>query len=117
MYGSQKAAVDMFTRIIALELGNSPVRIAAISPGPFESPMQEALRAASERDFPRRDKFIKLHETGALPTPEIIAPMMLDIALADWPELSGKVEDIRDTGFQQECIQHGIKVPKELAKH
>jgi NAD(P)-dependent dehydrogenase (short-subunit alcohol dehydrogenase family) len=116
MYGSQKAAVDMFTRIIALELENSPIRIAAVSPGPFESPMQEVLRAASDHDFPARDKFIGLYQSGELPTPELIAPMMLDISLTDWPELAGRVEDIRDAGFQDECVRHGVEIPEKLVQ-
>ena len=110
MYGSQKAAVDQFTRIVAEELKAMPIRIAALSPGPFESHMQQVMRSVDKSDFPMKDKFVKLHESGALPTPEQIAPMLLDIALTDWPELNGMVARIRDDAFLNHCRNHGIMI-------
>jgi len=114
MYGSQKAAMDMFTRVASLEYDNKSIRIAAISPGPFESGMQEKVRSTSKEDFPAKDKFVNLHESGKLLKPEIIAPIILEIGLSDWPELSGRIEDIRDEPFQRECTSHNIEIPEEL---
>jgi NAD(P)-dependent dehydrogenase (short-subunit alcohol dehydrogenase family) len=115
-YGSQKAAVDIFTRTVALETEHTFVRIAAISPGPFESRMQEILRGTEEYQFPAKDKFIKLYKNKQLPHSDTIAPMFLDIALSNWPELSGMVEDIRSEQFQKECLKHRIRIPDEIRK-
>jgi NAD(P)-dependent dehydrogenase (short-subunit alcohol dehydrogenase family) len=115
-YCSQKAAVDMFSRTIALELEHKLIRIAAISPGPFESRMQEIIRNTAEYQFPAKDKFVKLHQKDKLPDPETIAPVLLDISLTDWPELSGMVADLRSEGFQIKCQEHGVKFPEIIAK-
>lgn len=108
-YCTQKAAVNMFTRIAALEAEVTPVRVAAISPGPFESHMQQTLRQSDVKDFPAWEKFINLHQKGKLPHPDTIAETLLDIALSDWPELSGMIEDIRSADFKEKCRQRGIK--------
>lgn len=109
MYGSQKAAVNMLTRITALEMMGTPVRVAAISPGPFESHMQQTLRQSDPKNFPARDKFVNLYEEGELPKPDMVAEIIMDIALSDWPELSGMIEDIRSAEFKEKCRQRGIK--------
>ncbi len=107
-YCSQKAAVDMFTRTVALETKDKPVRIFAVSPGPFESHMQQAIRSTDEDKFPTREKFIQLYETGRLQTAEKIATQILDVAAAAWPELSGQVVDLRSEQFRMECERHGL---------
>lgn len=113
MYGSQKAAVNMLTRIAALEMMGTPVRVAGISPGPFESHMQQALRQSDPENFPAREKFVNLHREGKLPDPDTIAGIIMDIALSNWPELSGMVEDIRSADFKEQCRQRGIKTLDE----
>ncbi len=108
--GSQKAAVNIFTRCVALEVTDKPIRVVAISPGPFESPMQEIIRKTDVKAFPSREKFVRLHKEGKLASPEAIAKILLDLSLTDWPELSGMVEDLRSPDFQKQCMQHGIEV-------
>jgi len=109
-YCSQKAAVNMVTRCAAMEVFDKPIRVLALSPGPFESHMQELIREANIESFPSREKFLKLHKEGKLKNPETLARIILDIALTDWPEISGRVEDLRSADFQKECIQHGLKI-------
>lgn len=111
-YCSQKAAVDMFTRSLALEVSNKNIRIAAISPGTFESHMQQTIRATSEEDFPERPKFIKLYEEGKLADPDDVARVLLQISLTKWPELNGQVADLRSPDFKTECTRHGIEIDK-----
>jgi NADP-dependent 3-hydroxy acid dehydrogenase YdfG len=115
-YCSQKAAVDMFTRTVALELEHKLIRIAAITPGPFESRLQEVIRNTAEFQFPAKEKFVKLHQKNKIPSPETLAPVLLDISLTDWPELSGMVTDLRAEDFQLQCQAHGIKFPEIIAK-
>ncbi len=89
------------------------MRVAAISPGPFESPMQEAIREATPEAFPSRGKFVQLYEERRLGDPEKIARTIMEIALSDWPELSGMVADLRDEDFKKECLKRGIEITKE----
>ena len=109
MYGSQKAAVDMFTKIVAREVSEKGICVTAISPGTFESGMQEVLRNTAVEDFPERRKFVELHERGQLNRPEVVAEALMEIAFSHWPELSGVVVDLRDPDFKMECIRRGIK--------
>ncbi len=115
-YCSQKAAIDMFTKTIALELEHKLIRIAAVSPGPFEGRLQEVIRNTAEYQFPAREKFVRLHQRGKLPGPDAIAPVLLDISLTDWPELSGMVADLRSEAFQIQCQKYGVKFPEIIAK-
>ncbi len=115
-YCSQKAAMDMFTKTIALEIEHKLIRIAAISPGPFESRMQEIIRNTADYQFPSKEKFVRLHKRGKLPSPDDIAPILLDISLTDWPELSGMVTDIRSEEFQKQCRDHGVIFPDTIIK-
>lgn len=116
VYCSQKAAVDMFTRTVALEVEHKLIRIASISPGPFESKSQEIIRASAEFQFPSKEKFLKLQKSGRLPKVEEVAPTMLDISLTEWPELSGMVDDIRNEDFQRLCLAHGVSIPSSIRK-
>lgn len=108
-YCSGKAAVDMATACTAHECDVSKVRIFAVSPGPFESRMQETLRATDPSDFPAHPKFVKLHEDDALPPPEGPGRILVDMVMSDWPELHGTVVDLRDPEFQRECERRGIR--------
>ncbi len=115
-YCSQKAAVDMFTKTVAQEVEHNLIRIAAISPGPFESKLQETIRKSAEFQFPAKAKFVKLHKSGKMPSAEDVAPTILDISLSDWPELSGRIDDLRSEDFQRLCVQHSISIPKSIRK-
>lgn len=108
-YCSQKAAVNMLTRCVALEMSQHPIRVTAISPGTFDSHMQAVIRNTPEDDFPARQKFIDLYEQNKLASPSDVAKTILEIAGSDWPELSGRIEDIRSPEFQQECRERNIR--------
>ena len=108
-YCSGKAAVDMATACVAQECQESTVRVFAVSPGPFESGMQEKLRAADPSDFPAQSKFLKLHRDRVLPDPEVPGKILVDLALCDWPDLHGRVVDLRDADFRMECESRGIR--------
>jgi len=110
-YCSQKAAVDMFTRCVAMEVSGRPVRVTAICPGSFDSHMQRAIRETSELGFPAREKFVRLYEEGKLADPEELAKVIVDLCLVDWPDLSGRVEDLRCADFRTECREHGVTIP------
>lgn len=71
-YCSTKAGLEMAGRVLAVEVEESPalagrdIRIVSYAPGVVDTGMQEQLRAARESEFPRRERFVALHERGEL---------------------------------------------------
>lgn len=75
VYCSSKAALEMFTRTVALEqeTEKQPVKIFALKPGIVDTPMQSLIRQASPASFRDRDAFAKLFAEGRLVKPETVA--------------------------------------------
>ncbi|TCP12128.1 hypothetical protein EV683_11050 [Crenobacter luteus] len=72
VYGSSKAALDQFTRTVALEQAARPhgARLVSLYPGVIDTGMQATIRAADPADFPNRARFTALKADGALTPPE-----------------------------------------------
>jgi hypothetical protein len=79
VYGAGKAAVDHFSRHVALEQSTrkQPARIVALYPGVVDTDMQSAIRASDQHDFPQRARFDELKRDGALSSPELCARRIL----------------------------------------
>ncbi|MCK4177758.1 SDR family NAD(P)-dependent oxidoreductase [Aciditerrimonas ferrireducens] len=93
-YGAAKAAMDQWCRIVgAEEAERGGVRILAVTPGPVDTPMQAAIRAASAEAFPARERFAELHRLDQLPRPEVVAERIWALLDEDLP--SGTVLDLR----------------------
>jgi benzil reductase ((S)-benzoin forming) len=95
-YGAGKAAVDHWVRIAGAERERrgGRVRVLAIAPGVVATPMQEEIRRAGEERFPNVDRFVELHEAGALKDPHDVAR---DIwRLLERPLENGAVLDLRE---------------------
>lgn len=94
-YGAGKAAVDQWVRNAGAEQAiRGGTQILAIAPGTVDTPMQAALRAAEEQDFPSRQKFTDLHAGGKLTPPDEVARRMWGVIQSDIA--SGSVLDLRD---------------------
>jgi benzil reductase ((S)-benzoin forming) len=62
-YCASKAAVDMFTRVVATE---EPALSAwSVAPGVIDTDMQAAIRSTAREDFPAIDRFLQLKEDEA----------------------------------------------------
>ena len=71
-YCAVKAGLDHLSRSVALDqaLLNRGAKIVSLAPGVISTDMQVQLRTANETQFPSREKFIGLHKSGSLDTPE-----------------------------------------------
>lgn len=94
-YGAAKAALDQWVRTVATEQAErGGTEVFAIAPGVVDTDMQDLIRATPERDFPRVDRFRRLHADGALREVGQVAAEIwevLDSGPADDP-----VIDLRD---------------------
>jgi benzil reductase ((S)-benzoin forming) len=97
-YGAGKAAVDQWVRDVGAEQAlRSPgggVQVLSVAPGTVDTGMQAHLRAATEHDFPNRQKFIDLHASGKLTPPDDVARGIWSLLDRDPP--NGSVIDLRD---------------------
>lgn len=68
VYCSSKAALAMASEVLAAEMEASgrDVKVISYSPGPIDTPMQAEIRKKKSEDFPGVERFIQLHDEGAL---------------------------------------------------
>lgn len=96
-YCAGKAAVDMLTRVTALEERPHGNRAFALAPGVIETGMQELIRRQDEDDFPDVGRFREMHSSGQLLEAESPAPAILRLAFgAPLPD-DAVVFDVRDS--------------------
>ncbi len=102
LYCTAKSALNMLTRCIALEQrGRSrPVTICAVAPGVVATDMQADIHRADDIDFPERQRFLRLAESGGLLAPEDVARLILDLDLAGQFQ-SGQIYDLRHATWSE----------------
>ncbi|MDQ6750250.1 MAG: SDR family NAD(P)-dependent oxidoreductase [Actinomycetota bacterium] len=94
-YGAGKAAVDQWVRNAGAEQDErGGVRVISITPGTVDTAMQERIRETSERDFPKRSKFVDLHERGELADPDDVARQIWELLAQELD--NGSVVDLRE---------------------
>ncbi|MFD1849973.1 (S)-benzoin forming benzil reductase [Oceanobacillus bengalensis] len=96
-YGSSKASVNMYTRVVALEQETlkSGSKVIAFNPGVMDTGMQETIRSTTEEAFSDVERFKQLKENNALNTPAIVAGVLIDI-LNDEDVVNGKIYDVKN---------------------
>ncbi|MDF1617660.1 (S)-benzoin forming benzil reductase [Petrocella sp. FN5] len=96
-YCSTKAAMDMFTRCVALEQKKTafPVKIISLAPGVVDTQMQGVIRASTKEDFSNVERFIDYKEKGSLLSPEAAAKKILEVMEIEAMS-QGQLLDIRD---------------------
>lgn len=97
VYCASKAALDMFTKTVALEQESKefPVKITGIRPGVVATEMQQQIRNTSEKDFNSVGKFIDLYKTNKLSTPFDVATKIYNLEVNNLLN-SGDIIDLRD---------------------
>jgi NAD(P)-dependent dehydrogenase (short-subunit alcohol dehydrogenase family) len=80
-YCAAKAALDMYSRALALDLGPQGIRVNVVSPGPVASPGgDEARRAFSEATGAPADAFAQAVPLGHLGSPDDVAEVVALLA-------------------------------------
>jgi NAD(P)-dependent dehydrogenase (short-subunit alcohol dehydrogenase family) len=92
-YCASKAGVALLTQCVALEEAEHGLRAHALAPGVVDTDMQTMIRAASDADFPMRERFAQMKEDDAFNTIEFVARHVL--ALAFDPDRETDEVDIR----------------------
>ncbi|MDP6200600.1 MAG: hypothetical protein QF531_07465, partial [Candidatus Poseidonia sp.] len=72
------------------------ITAVSVAPGIVDTPMQLAIRSATEDDFPLRDNFVRYHEDGQLAQPETVARALFGLITEHSLEQSGQRFDVRD---------------------
>ncbi len=96
-YCAAKAAMDHFTRCLALEEALKPhgAKVCSLAPGVIDTDMQVQLRGAPDNSFPDKANFVGMKQSGALTSPhEAAARLIAYMARADFG--SNPVGDVRD---------------------
>lgn len=90
LYSASKAALENFTRAVALEQAGRPhpIRAFSVDPGVMDTAMQEVVRSSSEQDFPEVERFLRYQEEGHLVQPTLVASRIAEI-VASRPEPGG----------------------------
>lgn len=76
VYCATKAALDMYTQVLAQE--HPDTRAVSLAPGIIDTAMQATIRASKAQDFPNVGRFIQMHEQGQLASPTDTARHILD---------------------------------------
>jgi benzil reductase ((S)-benzoin forming) len=96
-YCAAKAAMDHFTRCLALEEALKPhgAKVCSLAPGVIDTDMQVQLRSAPDTSFPDKAAFVGLKDQGSLTSAhEAAGRLIAYLARSDFG--SNPVGDVRD---------------------
>ncbi len=96
-YCAAKAAMDHFTRCLALEEAIKPhgAKVCSIAPGVIDTDMQVQLRSATDASFPDKAAFVGMKDNGSLSSPFDAADRLIAYLIrSDFG--SNPVADVRD---------------------
>jgi NAD(P)-dependent dehydrogenase (short-subunit alcohol dehydrogenase family) len=97
-YSAAKAGVETLTRVLAVELQGSGIRVNAMRPGIVDTEMQVEIRAAPEERFGSENvaRFRGYKERGLLRPPEHPARLILWMLSDEAADLNGEVLALDD---------------------
>lgn len=100
-YCSSKAALKMFMKCCAIDLGKRGIRVNAVAPGPVDTPFRDGLHASAEE---RDDELRRVRATlpdRRLPTAQGVANCVMFLASDLASDITGH-EQVVDCGLQ--CV-------------
>jgi benzil reductase ((S)-benzoin forming) len=97
VYNATKAAINMHTKVVALEQENvkSSHKIVAFSPGIMDTDMQGSIREANVDAFAEINKFVGFKSNGDLRQPSVVAKALVDLIL-NQELINGKIYSINE---------------------
>lgn len=96
VYCSTKAALNMFTKTVAVEQNHTGnATIIGYSPGIMDTDMQGVIRSSTEQAFQEVNKFIAYKENGMLRSTKIVADALIDLLLTEEAE-NGKIYSVNN---------------------
>lgn len=96
VYCSTKAALNMFTKTVAVEQNHSGyATIIGYSPGIMDTDMQGIIRSSNEHAFQEVNKFIAYKENGMLRSTSVVADALIDLLLTEDVE-NGKIYSVNN---------------------
>ncbi|MBS7806776.1 SDR family NAD(P)-dependent oxidoreductase [Variovorax sp. PCZ-1] len=96
-YCAAKAAMDHFTRCVALEesIKHHGAKVCSLAPGVIDTDMQVQLRSAPDTSFPDKSAFVGMKNQGSLTSPhEAAGRLIAYLSRSDFG--SNPVADVRD---------------------
>jgi benzil reductase ((S)-benzoin forming) len=76
-YCASKAAINMFTEVLALD--HPEVRCYAIAPGIVDTEMQGEIRRLTKSDFPDVDRFVEYKKNDELASADTVAAKLMQV--------------------------------------
>ncbi|MCJ0932221.1 (S)-benzoin forming benzil reductase [Virgibacillus halodenitrificans] len=97
-YCSSKAAVNMYTKTVALEQDERKTenKIIAFSPGIMDTDMQKQIRSSTKDEFAEIDKFKAYKENDLLRKTDTVAGVLVDIITDESSVINGKIYNVTD---------------------
>ncbi len=99
MYSSSKAALDAFAQSVHMEneqINDKRTFFCSVAPGVIDTNMQEHIRNSNPEYFPKKNKFIEMHQKHQLKKPSTTARKLLDVVLGMRDNNYWVVFDLRD---------------------
>ena len=81
LYCGTKAALEMTSRVAALELEANfgGVQVLSVDPGAVDTDMQATLRGSRDEDFPGAERNRRVHAEGRLGSPQLVAKKLAEL--------------------------------------
>ncbi|MBM7579499.1 SDR family NAD(P)-dependent oxidoreductase [Jeotgalibacillus terrae] len=95
VYGSTKAALNLFTETAALEQGDQGHTIISYSPSIMDTGMQEEIRSTDASSFAAVKTFQAYKEQGKLRTPDEVGGVLVKVLMEE-DLINGKLYHVND---------------------
>ncbi|MFB1082953.1 SDR family NAD(P)-dependent oxidoreductase [Jeotgalibacillus sp. JSM ZJ347] len=95
VYGSTKAALNLFTETAALEQGDGGHKIISFSPSIMDTGMQEEIRSTDAASFAAVETFQQYKEQGKLRKPEEVGGVLVNILMNE-EIVNGRLYHVND---------------------
>jgi NAD(P)-dependent dehydrogenase (short-subunit alcohol dehydrogenase family) len=86
-YSASKAGAEHLVRSAAVDVAGTACGICSLDPGITETPMQREIRA---REFPDRDRYVRVYEEGSGRTPAEVADAICELSQREPGALNGR---------------------------